>query len=142
MRKIFLSLALLALAAVGIISISGCRKKPQDLFEETLSEKMQCKTDCHTITMTVDKSAKTMRFSTEVSEVYEENTLMKCHRFLFKDDITYFYSVINNNLVSISPIPAYFNYVLLDDDTIELATTGETDCAMPQIVARYKFTKI
>ena len=142
MRKIFLSLALLALAAVGIISISGCRKKPQDLFEETLSEKMQCKTDCHTITMTVDKSAKTMRFSTEVSEVYEENTPMKCHRFLFKDDITYFYSVINNNLVSISPIPAYFNYVLLDDNTIELATTGETDCAMPPMVGSYKFTKI
>ena len=90
MRKIFLSLALLALVVVGMLSISGCRKKPQDLFEETLSEKMQCKTDCHTITMTVDKSAKTMRFSTEVSEVYEENTLMKCHRFLFKDDIILF----------------------------------------------------
>ena len=142
MRKIFLSLALLALAAVGIISISGCRKKPQDLFEETLSEKMQCKTDCHTITMIVDKSAKTMRFSTEVSEVYEENTLMKCHRFLFKDDITYFYSVIDNNLVSISPIPAYFNYVLLDDNTIELSTTGEMDCAIPPMVGSYKFTKI
>ena len=142
MKKTFLSLALLALAAVGIISISGCRKKPQDLFEETLSEKMQCKTDCHTITMTVDKSAKTMRFSTEVSEVYEENTLMKCHRFLFKDDITYFYSVINNNLVSISPIPADFNYVLLDDNTIELSTTGETDCAIPPMVGSYKFTKI
>ena len=142
MKKYAKKIALLALAAVGMLSISSCEKEPQDLFEETLSDKMQCKTDCHTITMTVDKSAKTMRFSTEVSEVYEENTLMKCHRFLFKDDITYFYSVINNNLVSISPIRADFNYVLLDDNTIELATTGETDCAMPQIVARYKFTKI
>ena len=142
MNRNILKIALLALAAVGMLSISSCKKEPQDLFEETLSEKMQCKTDCHTITMTVDKSAKTMRFSTEVSEVYEVNTPMKCHRFLFKDDVTYAYSVIDDNLVSISPIPAYFNYVLLDDNTIELATTGETDCAMPPMVGSYKFTKI
>ena len=142
MKKTFLSLALLALVAIGMLSISSCRKKPQDLFEETLSEKMQCKTDCHTITMIVDKSAKTMRFSTEVSEVYEENIPMKCHRFLFKDDVTYIYSVIDNNLVSISPIRADFNYVLLDDNTIELSTTGEMDCAIPPMVGSYKFTKI
>ena len=142
MKTLKLKTALLALVAVGMLSISSCEKEPQDLFEETLSDKMQCKTDCHTITMTVDKSAKTMRFDTKVSEVYEENTPMKCHRFLFKDDVTYTYSVIDNNLVSISPIRADFNYVLLDDNTIELSTTGAMDCAIPPMVGSYKFTKI
>ena len=142
MKHYAVKLALAVFAAVGMLSISSCKKESQDLFEETLSNKMQCKTDCHTVTMTVDKSAKTMRFETEVSEVYEENIPMECHRFLFEDDVTYSYSVIDNSLVSISPVPADFNYVLLYDNTIEFVFTGETDCAMPPIVGSYEFTKI
>ena len=143
MKKTFFKLAVLALMIVGMLVISSCKKEPQDLFEDALSEKMQCKSSCHNILMTVDKSSTTMTFTTETSEVTEDSSYpMECHRFLFKEDVVYTYTVVDDNLVTISPIPADFSYRLLDDNAIELVHTGATDCAMPAILATYTFTKI
>lgn len=141
MRKLVFRLALLA--AMGVLSISSCNKDPQELFEDALSEKMQCKSSCHNIVMTVDKSSKTMTFTIETSEVTEDSSYpMECHRFLFEEDVVYTYTVKDDNLITISPIPADLSYRLLDDNTIELVHTGGTDCAMPAILGSYTFTKI
>ena len=140
MKKTFFKLAVLALMIVGMLVISSCKKEPQDLFEDALSEKMQCKSSCHNILMTVDKSSKTMTFTTETSE--DSSYPMECHRFLLKEDVVYTYTVVDDNLVTISPIPADFSYRLLDDNAIELVHTGATDCAMPAILGIYTFTKI
>ena len=143
MKKLLFKAMILALTLVGMLVISSCKKEPQDLFEDTLSEKMQCKSSCHNILMTVDKSSKTMTFTTETSEVMEDSSYpMECHRFLFKEDVVYTYTVLDDNLVTISPVPADFSYRLLDDNAIELVHTGETDCAMPAILGSYIFTKI
>ena len=143
MKKLVFKAMILALTLVGMLVISSCKKDPQDLFEDALSEKMQCKSSCHNILMTVDKSSKTMTFQTETSEVTEDSSYpMECHRFLFKEDVVYTYTVVDDNLVTISPIPADFSYRLLDDNAIELVHTGGTDCAMPAILATYTFTKI
>ena len=143
MKKLVFKAMILALTLVGMLVISSCRKEPQDLFEDALSEKMQCKSSCHNILMTVDKSSKTMTFTTETSEVTEDSSYpMECHRFLFKEDVVYTYAVVDDNLVTISPVPADFSYRLLDENTIELLHTGGTDCAMPAILGSYTFTKI
>ena len=143
MKKLVFKAMILALTLVGMLVISSCKKDPQDLFEDALSEKMQCKSSCHNILMTVDKSSKTMTFTTETSEVTEDSSYpMECHRFLFKEDVVYTYAVVDDNLVTISPVPTDFSYRLLDDNTIELVHTGGTDCAMPAILGSYIFTKI
>ena len=81
MKKLVFKAMILALTLVGMLVISSCKKDPQDLFEDALSEKMQCKSSCHNILMTVDKSSKTMTFTTETSEVTEDSSYpMECHR--------------------------------------------------------------
>ena len=143
MKKLVFKAMILALTLVGMLVISSCKKDPQDLFEDALSEKMQCKSSCHNILMTVDKSSKTMTFTTETSEVTEDSSYpMECHRFIFKEDVVYTYTVVDDKLVTISPVPADFSYRLLDDNAIELVHTGGTDCAMPALLGSYIFTKI